>query len=92
MSYVKSIHQGRKKNWQIHKKWISEGPYSLPPNAVASITESTQTIVQRSMHLIHKKYGLVVGYVQSGKTANYTALISRAVDMGYTFIVGPASQ
>ena len=27
------------KNWQIHKKWISEGPYSLPPNAVASITE-----------------------------------------------------
>ena len=39
------------------------------------------------MHLIHKKNMVWVGYVQSGKTANYTALISRAVDMGYTFIV-----
>jgi len=76
------------KNWQIHKKWISEGPYSLPPNAVASITESTQTICTAiNASDSQKKYGLVVGYVQSGKTANYTALISRAVDMGYTFIV-----
>lgn len=31
--------------------------------------------------------GLVVGYVQSGKTANFTALISKAVDAGYKFII-----
>jgi len=31
--------------------------------------------------------GLVVGYVQSGKTANFTALISKAVDAGYRFII-----
>ncbi len=31
--------------------------------------------------------GLVIGDVQSGKTANYTALINKAVDVGYKVIV-----
>lgn len=34
-----------------------------------------------------RKQGLVVGYVQSGKTANYTALIARAADAGYKLII-----
>ena len=31
--------------------------------------------------------GLVMGYVQSGKTANYISLINRAADAGYKFII-----
>lgn len=31
--------------------------------------------------------GLVMGYVQSGKTANYISLINRAADVGYKFII-----
>lgn len=31
--------------------------------------------------------GLVLGYVQSGKTANFTALIAKAADAGYCLIV-----
>ena len=31
--------------------------------------------------------GLVVGYVQSGKTANYTAVAARAVDAGYRVVI-----
>jgi len=31
--------------------------------------------------------GLVVGYVQSGKTANMTAVIAKAVDAGYNLVV-----
>lgn len=31
--------------------------------------------------------GLVVGYVQSGKTANYTAVSARAIDAGYRLII-----
>jgi hypothetical protein len=31
--------------------------------------------------------GLVIGHVQSGKTANYTGLIAKAADAGYRFIV-----
>lgn len=31
--------------------------------------------------------GLVVGYVQSGKTANFTALIAKAADRGYKLVI-----
>ncbi|WP_327729515.1 Z1 domain-containing protein [Streptomyces sp. NBC_00487] len=31
--------------------------------------------------------GLVVGYVQSGKTSNFTALIAKAADAGYKFFI-----
>lgn len=31
--------------------------------------------------------GLVIGHVQSGKTANMTAVIAKAVDAGYNFII-----
>lgn len=34
-----------------------------------------------------KRRGLVVGHVQSGKTANYTGVICKASDYGYRFIV-----
>jgi hypothetical protein len=33
------------------------------------------------------KRGLVLGYVQSGKTANYTALIAKAADVGYRLVI-----
>lgn len=31
--------------------------------------------------------GLVLGYVQSGKTSNFTAVISKAADIGYRFFI-----
>lgn len=34
-----------------------------------------------------RKKGLVLGYVQSGKTANYAAVIAKAVDAGYKMII-----
>jgi hypothetical protein len=34
-----------------------------------------------------KKKGLVIGHVQSGKTANYIGLINRASDVGYKLII-----
>ena len=33
------------------------------------------------------KYGMVVGQVQSGKTANYSGLICKAADAGFNFII-----
>ena len=33
------------------------------------------------------KRGMVVGHVQSGKTTNYSALITKAVDAGYKIII-----
>lgn len=34
-----------------------------------------------------KKRGMVVGYVQSGKTANYTAVMAKAADAGYRLFI-----
>lgn len=36
---------------------------------------------------ISDKKGLVLGFVQSGKTSNYTALIAKAADAGYRLII-----
>lgn len=33
------------------------------------------------------KRGLVLGYVQSGKTANFTGLINKAFDVGYKLVI-----
>lgn len=34
-----------------------------------------------------KRYGLVVGYVQSGKTTNFTSVIAKAADNGYKMFI-----
>jgi hypothetical protein len=36
---------------------------------------------------VFRTQGLVVGHVQSGKTANYTALIAKAADCGYRLVI-----
>ncbi len=36
---------------------------------------------------VQKFKGLVIGYVQSGKTANYTALAAKAFDSGYQLVI-----
>jgi len=62
----------------------------FPEEAVASISGSSREVVSRLGDPELKEFdvrGLVVGYVQSGKTANMTGVIARAVDAGYNFII-----
>lgn len=46
---------------------------------MASLEHPSQTTFNRR--------GLVVGYVQSGKTANYSALVAKAADVGYRLFI-----
>jgi len=66
-----------------NKKWTQE--------AVDSINDASDKIVAWLEHPVASRFqtrGLVVGYVQSGKTANFTAVIAKAADVGYrVFIV-----
>lgn len=61
------------------------------PAAVASLEHTTERIVsligdpQRKEHWDRR--GLVVGHVQSGKTANYAGVVTRAADAGYRLFV-----
>lgn len=68
---------------------LSEG---WPPRMVQSLSDVTGRILghlqdPRSEGTTWSRRGLVIGHVQSGKTANYTGLIARAADAGYKFII-----
>lgn len=63
-----------------------------PPQMVDSLGNVTGRILghlqdPRSEGTTWSRRGLVIGHVQSGKTANYTGLIARAADAGYKFII-----
>jgi len=60
-------------------------------DAIDSINDSTNEIMKSlgnpSDVKPFDKRGLVLGYVQSGKTANFTGLINKAYDVGYKLVV-----
>ena len=63
-----------------------------PPQMVQSLSDVTTRILGHLQDPLSKgtswnRRGLVIGHVQSGKTANYTGVIARAADAGYKFIV-----
>ena len=63
----------------------------LPRDVIASTDEVTNRILDRmgNPHDTNPwdRKGMVVGHVQSGKTANYTGLVCKAADAGYRLIV-----
>jgi hypothetical protein len=60
-------------------------------DSLNSIDRSTDAVLSRlgdpAAGKPHCARGLVVGYVQSGKTTNFTAVISKAIDAGYRLII-----
>ena len=66
-----------------YKKWI--------PSSVTKLKNSSDIILDhmgnpKSTNLFNKR-GLVIGDIQSGKTANYTAVINKAIDSGYKIVI-----
>ncbi|MGD6745239.1 Z1 domain-containing protein [Streptomyces sp. BH106] len=63
----------------------------LPAAAVGHLDEAARTVVERMADPEQSKpcqtKGLVVGYVQSGKTANFTGVAAKAIDAGYRLII-----
>ena len=73
--------------WKRYKTLISR---SLTDSVVKTIDNDTDIIMDNLENPIEdsfSRYGMVVGHVQSGKTGNYSALICKAADAGYNFIV-----
>ncbi|MBK8025135.1 MAG: Z1 domain-containing protein [Chloroflexi bacterium] len=77
------------KYWDDYAKYLTQEGWS--PLVLQSLDTVTSTI----LGLLHdpiregewERRGLVIGHVQSGKTANYIGLISKAADAGYKFII-----
>ncbi|MEU3303740.1 Z1 domain-containing protein [Streptomyces sp. NPDC006678] len=59
--------------------------------AVSSLDEASRSVVERLSDPIRRDAygarGLVVGYVQSGKTANFTGVTAKAIDAGYRLVI-----
>lgn len=73
--------------WETLRESMSQ---SSLVSALDSIDTSSNSIVTHlaEPHVAdNKRRGLVVGNVQSGKTANYAAVIAKAIDEGYRFII-----
>ncbi len=53
--------------------------------------QTTTDVIERlsdpTRETIKQTKGLVVGYVQSGKTANFTGVVAKAIDAGYRLII-----
>lgn len=74
--------------WPAYRRRLEQG--GLPSDAVESIHRSTDRILRQCANpraVGDRRKGLVIGYVQSGKTANFTGLIAKAVDEGYRIII-----
>jgi hypothetical protein len=73
--------------WERYNKYLKK---SLPPEVVKVIDVDTDIVmnnIEDPEVEVFSRYGMVVGHVQSGKTANYSALLCKAADAGYKCIV-----
>ena len=61
-----------------------------PADTVSGIDEASNEVVSLLENPTRERFacrGLVVGHVQSGKTANMTAVIAKAIDAGYDTVI-----
>jgi hypothetical protein len=76
--------------WSNYKQYLKE-ELKYPSNVIDEIDESTDAIFDGmsnpKKNISFEKKGMVIGYVQSGKTGNYVGLINKGIDLGYNFIV-----
>ena len=75
--------------WSRYRKHLINS--SLPKDVVIKLDEITDKTLGNmgnpNNHSAWDCKGMVVGHVQSGKTANYTGLICKAADAGYRLII-----
>jgi len=75
-------------HWPALESYLLEKGWDS--GAVQSINDTSSEVVSLLANPRRDQFrcrGLVVGYVQSGKTANMTAVMAKAIDAGYNLIV-----
>ncbi|WP_328499390.1 Z1 domain-containing protein [Streptomyces sp. NBC_00414] len=87
--YTPERAEARSFYWRAYERKLRAKGWS--PEAVAGLDEASRAVVERladpEQTAARKAKGLVVGYVQSGKTANFTGVAAKAVDAGYRLVI-----
>jgi len=77
--------------YQKHRSFLENHVYPSVPSVVESIDYETDQIIKHIPFPGDKDQfnfrGLIIGHIQSGKTANFTHLIAKLSSIGYKFIV-----
>src|ERR1044072_7607406 len=78
--------------WNYFERYIQYlKKIGRPTDVIRSTEHSTREIIERlgdpQDHIEPLQKGLVLGSVQSGKTANFNGVINRAIDVGYDLII-----
>ncbi|WP_068492362.1 Z1 domain-containing protein [Pseudoclavibacter helvolus] len=75
--------------WRAYRGVLESKGWDV--DALTTLDRSTTEIVERladpSAATGYQTKGLVVGHVQSGKTANFTGIVAKAIDAGYRLII-----
>jgi hypothetical protein len=77
------------KCWPALVKQLEDSGWKWDP-AIESLDAASTRVVSLLSHPREKLFatrGLVVGYVQSGKTTNFTAVMAKAADRGYKLFI-----
>ena len=74
--------------WPNYKDYLRQ-KRNWAETALDSLDLATDEVMERLADPLdpQPRRGLVVGHVQSGKTANYTGVIAKAIDQGYRLII-----
>jgi hypothetical protein len=88
--YTPEIQRKRDFYWEHYVDYLRTRR-SWGAEAITNLDVATTHVVERLIDPSRAKpgqtKGLVVGYVQSGKTANFTGVIAKAIDAGYRLII-----
>lgn len=88
--YTPQRRAGNNFYWSAYERFLGE-TNAWEPDNILSLDESTTAVVERlsdpSRPEIYQAKGLVVGHVQSGKTANIAGVVAKAADAGYRLVI-----
>ncbi|WP_029000083.1 Z1 domain-containing protein [Azohydromonas australica] len=89
--HVAWLNAQRKKDWRYWNRYRAYLERKLSVEVVGGLDESTDGILAKLEDPRRPgawdRRGLVVGHVQSGKTASYSGLVCKAADAGYKIII-----
>jgi hypothetical protein len=88
--YTVDFRRGREFYWPRYRAYLKDKK-GFSVATLDALHESSNRVIE-SVAPPHSakadaRRGLVVGYVQSGKTTNFTAVIAKAIDAGYRLII-----
>ncbi|THA72261.1 endonuclease [Streptomyces sp. A0958] len=87
--YSRDAAAARSFYWTAYERLLRRKGW--PDAAVSGLDEASHAVVERlsdpTRPEAYGARGLVVGYVQSGKTANFTGVTAKAIDAGYRLVI-----